>query len=143
MFMYFNVCSVLAHLSEVRELLKTRSPVALFLSETHLTEEIDDFEVYCTGYNMERCDSNSRHTEGVMVYVRQDIKFNVVTKYNQLNNFWILKIQMYERIFKGSLSVLYRSPSQSIKDFFKYFSECCDEFTDIGINNIVEISISI
>lgn len=77
--MYFNACSVLSHLSQVREILKDRRPVALFLSETHITEEIDDFEVYCTGNNLERCDSNSRHTGGVMVYVREDIRFNVVT----------------------------------------------------------------
>lgn len=44
------------------------------LSETHVTEDIDDCELVINGYKLERCNSRSRHTGGVVMYIRNSIK---------------------------------------------------------------------
>lgn len=43
------------------------------LSETHLTNEIDDSEMNIEHYTLFRTDSTSRHTGGVAIYVRDEV----------------------------------------------------------------------
>jgi len=48
------------------------------LTESRLTEEIHDSEVNMPGYSMVKCDSNSRFTGGVAMYIRNDIRFETI-----------------------------------------------------------------
>jgi len=76
MMMYTNAQSLLAHKEEIQHLImKKINPAIVALTESRLTEEIDDSEINMTGYNMIRCDSDSRFTGGVTMYVRNDIRF--------------------------------------------------------------------
>lgn len=137
MFIYFNVCSVLSHIVQVRDILKRRKPAVLCLSETCVTGDIEDFELNCVGYNCERCDSTSRHTGGVLMYIRCDVKYSVVTNLNKSDNMWILTIKIKQRTLSGLYSVLYRSPSKSVKDFLSYFSVWGEENLDYNESNVI------
>lgn len=137
MFIYFNVCSVLSHIAQVRDILKRRKPAVLFLSETCVTSDIEEFETRCTGYSCERCDSSSRHTGGVLMYIRSDIKYSVVSNLNKNDNMWILTIKIKQKHICGLFTVLYRSPSKSVKDFVQYFSEWCEENVDYDVCNVI------
>lgn len=134
--MYFNVCSLLPHVNQIREILKRQKPRVLLLSETCLTKDIEDFEVECSGYVCIRCDSKSRHTGGVVMYIKSDIKFNVLENSNIYDTMWILTVKISIKDFNGSLSVLYRSPSTSVKDFITYFNDVCENI-DYSIHNVI------
>jgi len=58
--------------------MKIVNPAFLALSETRLTDEIEDNEVNIPGYNMIRCNAANRNTGGVVLFVREDIKYELV-----------------------------------------------------------------
>lgn len=69
----------MAHRDEIQHLiLKKINPAFLALSETRLTEDIEDNEVNVQGYSMSRCNAKNRNTGGVALYVRNDIKHEIV-----------------------------------------------------------------
>lgn len=60
------------------------------MSETHLTDEVQDFEINCANYNV-RCDSHSKCTRGVLVYVRQNLNYKIMCNTNIDKNLWICR----------------------------------------------------
>lgn len=60
------------------------------LTETHLTEEIGDHELEIQNYETIRVDSTSRATGGVQLYIRQDIKHQVIHRIVEQKNYWFL-----------------------------------------------------
>lgn len=65
----FNSQSVLAHYDEFYYFLKTSKPAVLCLTETHLTENVENQEISVDGYKIVRVDSDSRHTGGVVLHL--------------------------------------------------------------------------
>ncbi|XP_077295857.1 kelch-like protein 40 [Arctopsyche grandis] len=61
-----NVQGFTSHKDEIENLIVCEKPWFLGLSETHVTSEIEDFELGMKGYNVIRCDSNSRHTGRIL-----------------------------------------------------------------------------
>ncbi|KAK9710338.1 hypothetical protein QE152_g26053 [Popillia japonica] len=100
------------------------------LSETHVTEGILDSEISIKGYNILRCNSYSRHTGGVIMYVKLGVRYlekaNVVFR----NNTWILGIDVSYGFTKGFYGVLYHSPSTSDAEFLTFFDTWCDANLD-------------
>jgi hypothetical protein len=47
---------------------RKKKPLLLILSEARLTNDMGDNLVEIQNYNLLRCDSNNRHTGGVIVY---------------------------------------------------------------------------
>ena len=58
--------------------MKKVNPAIVALSESRLTDEIEDSEVNVPGYVIIRCDAENRYTGGVILYVRNDIKYEVI-----------------------------------------------------------------
>lgn len=78
--------------------MKRMNPAILALAETRLTVEIEDNEVNVPGYSIVRCDSRceSRYTGGVLVYVRNDIKYKVVEIKKIESNCWCVALEVRE-----------------------------------------------
>lgn len=57
-----------AHIDEINEMLARRKPIALAVSESCVTKEIENSEIECNGYKCVRVDSHSRMTGGCCVY---------------------------------------------------------------------------
>jgi len=69
----------MAHKDEIQhQIMKKINPAFLALSETRLTEDIKDTEVNVLGYSMIRCNAETRNTGGVVLYVKNDIKYEIV-----------------------------------------------------------------
>ncbi|KAK9759293.1 7tm Chemosensory receptor [Popillia japonica] len=62
--------SLIANFELIQIAIEKYNPVIVMLSETHVTEEILDSEISIKGYNILRCNSYSRHTGGVIMYVK-------------------------------------------------------------------------
>jgi hypothetical protein len=113
-----------------------KKPKILMISETHITSDFDDVELEINGYNLIRCDSNSRHTGGVAMYVDKNVDFNIVCKMAKSKT-WILAIKINNNLMTGLYAVVYKSPSEKINDFLSIFDEFCDEHIDDENDNII------
>lgn len=112
---------MLAHMEQLEILIEDYSPCLLLLAETWLTNEISAGESSFKGYNTIRCDSESRHTGGVAIMVKNGIKYSEI--YNRAfdRNTWILSIKITKGLPPGVYTVVYHSPSSSDSDFLHFF----------------------
>lgn len=99
-------------------------PDFIILSETCVTSEIDDSEIGIDGYKNVICNSHSRFTGGVLIYIKKGIRSQVVEILN-LSNVWCIKMCIWMNDEKWTVAVFYRSPSSSTIDFLTFFSNWC------------------
>lgn len=71
----------MAHKDDIQhQILRRMYPAVFALSETRLIADIEDSEVNVPGYSVARCDAENRSTGGVMMYIRNDLKHEVILK---------------------------------------------------------------
>lgn len=107
--LYYNVRSVLPKLDELRLSCSVTRPHVVCIVETWLDDSVLDSELQLYNYCLVRLD-RSRHGGGVLVYIRDDLSFNVA--FRGPNNLELLGITLFND--KGSrlcLCVLYSPPS--------------------------------
>lgn len=112
-------------------------PAMVFCAETCVTDAISDAELYINGYGMVRCDSNSRHTGGVVIYVRENVSFETLCVDAIDNNMWYLSIKVKTSGIKGTYSVIYHSPSSSHANFLNYLERFLAESMDNEMTNVL------
>ncbi|KAK2578422.1 hypothetical protein KPH14_000969 [Odynerus spinipes] len=103
------------------------SPAMVMLSEARVDANIEDFELNIRGYNQVRCDAENRYTGGVVVYIRNDIKYEVVTVQKIIENCWCVVIRVKETWYKGIVVALYHSPSSSDSIFIKFIEDLVED----------------
>lgn len=133
--MYTNAQSLLAHKDEISHQSRSQkrmSPAFVALSETRITEDIDDYEVNVPGYNVVRCDAENRSTGGVILYVKSNIKYEVVLTKKIIANCWCIVIEVQDNTYKGVIIVIYHSPSASDGDFIRWLDEIVESVTVKG-----------
>lgn len=119
---YTNVQSLMIHKDEIQhQILRRINPAILALSETRLLEDIEDNEVNIPGYSIARCDAESRNTGGVMLYIRNDIRYEIVIK-EKIGNCWCIVVNVY----KDMIAVMYHSPKASDDDFIRFMKDIVD-----------------
>lgn len=85
--MYTNAQSLVEHKDEIfHQIMKKRNPAVIALSETRVDANIEDSEINIRGYSQVRCDAENRYTGGVVVYIRNDIKFETVMVQKVIEN---------------------------------------------------------
>jgi hypothetical protein len=126
--MYTNAQSLMAHKDEIQhQIMKKVNPAFVALSESRLTAEIEDCEVNVTGYSMIRCDAENRNTGGVVLYIRDDIRYEIVLIKKLESNCWCAAIEVKDKIYKGVVMVIYHSPSASHGDFVRFLEDIVEE----------------
>ncbi|RWS02969.1 endonuclease-reverse transcriptase-like protein, partial [Dinothrombium tinctorium] len=109
-------------------------PEIILLSETHVTSDINDNEVFITNYKFLRCNSNSRHTGGVAAYVQNSLKISKIEISSaDESDFWRLKFT----VNKTSFAVIYHSPSLDDNSFLKNFEEWLNEIELKNFSNFI------
>lgn len=83
----------------------------LMLSKTCLTKEIDQNEIDCEGYVCHRNDSHSRHTGGCCVYVREDLKAEIIDSSTLEEKVWILSLKLFNCGIDYDVTVVCFSPN--------------------------------
>lgn len=108
-----------------------RKPDVLCLSETHVTQDIDDFELSLNNYSLIRTNSTNARTGGVLTYIKNNIKYKTICNNNVLVKgcwFHVLQITGTSNI---TICNLYRSPNSSISDFCTKFITYCDNLLEL------------
>ena len=104
-------------------------PEVFIISESRCTEDIEDVETHVDGYVTIRCDSRSRHTGGVIVFIKNKLKCSTGNQYIMEANYWIqfVKVNIYGTDW--NIGGLYHSPSGSYSAFLdklkEVFEDCC------------------
>lgn len=79
--MYTNAQSLIAPKNEIQhQIMKNVNLAILALSKTRLIAEIKDSEINVPGYNVDRCDEESRNAGSVALYTKDDINYEIVKK---------------------------------------------------------------
>lgn len=122
--MYTNAQSLMAHREEIQhQVLKRMNPALLALAETRLITDIEDKEVNVPGYSIVRCDRENRNTGRVMLYIRNDIKFEKIVTEKIVANCWCVAVEVKDNMYKGVVAVVYHSPNASDGDFIRYLED--------------------
>lgn len=101
-------------------MIRDKNPYIVFLSETRVTENIYDQELEIKGYNTVRCNSHTRYTGGVLIYIRKRINYEIISNTFTEGN-WFLLIRILKGFRRGNFAVIYHSPSASDATFLKAF----------------------
>ncbi|XP_070154026.1 uncharacterized protein [Polyergus mexicanus] len=118
----------MAHKDEIQhQIMKKVNPAFIALSETRLTAEIEDSEVNVPGYSIIRCDAENRNTGGVVLYIRDDVKYEIVLLKKLESNCWCAAIEVKEKLYRGIIMVIYHSPSASHGDFVRFLEDIIEE----------------
>lgn len=113
-------------------------PCVVMMSEARLTEDIEDSEVNIKGYKMIRCNSYSRYTGGVVILVKNGVKFTVLKNEVINDSIWWASIRVRNRAIAGTYTVFYRSPNNITDcEFLKYFERWCSNECDLDQRNII------
>lgn len=116
--------------------MEQHKPNIILLSETHITEEINDCELEVSGYDIVRCNSDSRHTGGVIVYIKSHISYTVISNINIERN-WFLAVKITKGYEPGIFGLVYHSPNGNVGLFLKSFEEWCDNVIDMTKTNTI------
>lgn len=122
--------------NDLEVLIKKEDPNAIMLSETHVTEDIAETELYLKSYTAINCSSNSRHTGGVLFYLKKGLKYIVINSSTLSKAIWLLAIKVWINDFPWTLVVIYRSPNSQVSEFKIFFEQWCNEFLE-NENNIL------
>jgi hypothetical protein len=83
-----------------------------------------------------RCDSHSRHTGGVLMYIKANIKSEIIFNKSYELNLWCLSVLVKNGALKGIYTAIYHSPNSSHADFINYFEDLIDNSYDATTLNI-------
>jgi hypothetical protein len=134
--MYINAESVPNNFECIEVLVEKLNPTILICSETCLTDDIFDNEISLNGYNVFRCNSNSRHTGGVLMYIKANIKTEIIMNRVYEKNLWCLSIHCKCREINGIYTAIYHSPNSSHADFLHYFTDLLENVLEPSKLNV-------
>lgn len=125
--LYLNAQSLMAHKEEIQhQIMQRMNPAILALSESSLVEDIEDSEVNIPGYSVARCDAENRNTGGVILYIRNDLNYEVVLSDKIISNCWCIAVKVKSRLYRGIIALVYHSPSASDGDFISFLVNTMD-----------------
>jgi exonuclease III len=132
-----NVRSLVLHHNEIVELIRNKQPKILLLSETRVTVEIEDVELNIDGYVCVRGNSSSRYTGGVVIYLKSDITYEIVSNIGTIEHDYFLCIKIMKGFVNGHFAIIYHSPSANVMNFLTKLQEWCEEIIDFQKLNVI------
>nr|CAI5837379.1 unnamed protein product [Callosobruchus analis] len=127
--LYLNSEGLSKNFDEISYLVTQIKPFVVCLSETHITNDILDNEICIQNYSLVRCNSSSRHTGGVIIYVNNNCTFNILENVSDSLNYWYLFVRIKSHSVLFNVGCVYHSPNASHSqfcDFFESFLENID-----------------
>lgn len=132
---------------ELKYVIKHRRPGVCFLNETHLTDDCDIGDLKINKYNLITCNSYSRHTGGVCVYIEKNIIISNLKLIKKNNLLWILSFETSINNVNTVFACVYLSSSENKSLILDAFENCFDELYenksiilcgDFNINLLIE-----
>lgn len=122
-----NAQGFLKHKDDIENLLMGESrPNILGFTETHITQMVEEHELQIQGYVCVRGDSESNKTGGVLLFIDNRIKYEIISINVCERNWWSITVKIIDRYFKSILMLVYHSPSGSDIGFIDFLDETCN-----------------
>lgn len=134
--LYLNIQGLTSNIDLIKIVINESNPKIVFLSETHITENIEESEIYIQGYNLVQCLSDSRHTGGVLMYIKANISYSVVSS-TMIDRNWLLAVRITKGFTPGIYGVIYHSPNGNHNLFIESFENWCDDVLDLSTMNMI------
>lgn len=138
---HINARSLSAGFNNIKENILENDYNIFLISETWLSDTIDNRAVEIEGYHLVRADRTGRGG-GVGIYLKKTVQFELleVSKSNFSEQLWI-KILIHKK--KYGIGVVYRPPNSNSNEFFEHFEDVianilptCDGVIAMGDINI-------
>lgn len=124
-----NSQGLTTNIDDIRHVVFKLNPSVVCVTETHVTTDVYRHEIEIKGYTLEVCESQSRHTGGVVIYVKDGLKYQVNIKSIIECNMWLIGIRINTTNFKHiQLCALYHSPNSSHKIMLDYLEDWLERF---------------
>lgn len=70
-----------------------------------------------------RGDSESSRTGGVLLYIKEGIRFDIIGIERYERNWWTITIKIKDKDYKGIIMIAYHSPNGRDGDFINFLEE--------------------
>lgn len=122
-----NVRSLSANFADFKQYITDYNHDIAGVTETWLRPDFDAATVTIDGFNLIREDRVVRRGGGVGIYIKNSIKFKIVSSgcLDFVEYIWVELILNSKNILLG---VLYRPPRSNLESFFDYFEESLSNF---------------
>ena len=131
---HINCCSLIGKFAEINMLLQNCNIDVLGITESHLSQRIEDKEIAVEGYELQRFDREHKKGGGCVVYYREDL--DVIPrpdlKNNEIEAIWIEVICKSQRLL---ICTVYRAPDNN--DFYDIFDEVISQIWQTRSNLLI------
>lgn len=143
--LYFNVQGVMNNFIELERIITNSDVDVICLTETHFTEDDNDDLIQINDFYMIKVNSHTRHTGGVIIYVRKNCSYKIVSCDSIRNEFWLLHVKISSGNNLINVICLYRSPRYvnvndnfliDINNYFENWSDMNEKCIVMGDFNI-------
>lgn len=135
--MHLNIQGLTTNKNELEAFVNKHEPWIICLTETHITNEIEDVEIKLKGYTHIRCNSNSRHTGGVILYVSKELEYENERVFAKDYNYWCLTCHIKVNNRTHSLTGVYHSPNGNTNEFLEFYEHFVNDMVERERNIIV------
>ena len=118
-------------MAKIEILISEYRPLILVCTEARVTADVTDAELNVHGYRIIRSDANSRHSGGVVVYHRDDLK--MVTLANHVRGYDnVVVFDCLSACCHGIWAGVYHSPAASHAEFLNDFESIIEPFLSLS-----------
>lgn len=127
---YCNIQGLTGNHAELQHNCMSRNFDFVILSETHTTENIEDSEIVLEGYQKPiRCDSDSRHTGGLCIYIKNNFEVSDIKKTME-SRIWWLSCKLTNNNRSVYIAAIYRAHSSSKRVFCDKMMNWIEDLVD-------------
>lgn len=109
-----NINGLRNNFTELKYVVRNKKPNIIFLNETHCTSDCDTGDLNIVGYDFVNCVSHSKHTGGVCVFIKKNLKyFNIKIDCQQIA--WYLSFELIVNESPTILACVYLSSNNEHK----------------------------
>lgn len=118
------------HKTELTWIMAQWKPIIVGIVETHVTTDFNNNEIGIDGYNTICCYTHSRHTGGVILYVKEEYKYKEIVNIEYENNVWIVGAKVNVNKENYYIYMLYHSPSKSDAVFIDKLNDLLEDIVE-------------
>lgn len=132
-----NIQGHTANYDQLSQTIQQFKPVAVVVTETHITEDILSSEIDIEGYNYFLVLSDSRHTGGVTIYVKKSVQSYAIETFQVNKQFWAVFVKIKAQKESIVLGGVYRSPNGQPVEFIEFMDKLFDTDYIMSANTIL------
>lgn len=124
-----NICGLRNNFEELKYVIRKRKPDICFLNEIYITEDCEVNDLMLNYYKFYKCNSYSKHTGGVCLYINKNVRHkNVIVNEQQIA--WYISFEMCINETPTLLACVYLSASENKNYVLSSLDTWLNELTD-------------